>query len=113
TKGLNARLIGNISVQVGEGVTGASAKAGKPISVYDIWADNRFRYVPALEEDSSRSMLSVQIILFTREKLVGVINVQSRNYRNWTTEEIRFVEMVAGEIALAIENARLYQQTDE
>ncbi len=112
-KGLNARLIGNVMVQVGEGVTGASAKAGKPISVYDIWADSRFRYVPALEEDSSRSMLSVPIILFTREKLVGVINVQSRSYRNWTTEEIRFVEMVAGEIALAIENARLYQQTDE
>ncbi|MEI6043976.1 MAG: GAF domain-containing protein [Chloroflexota bacterium] len=112
-KGLNARLIGNVTAQVGEGVTGASAKVGKPISVYDIWADSRFRYVPSLEEDTSRSMLSVPIILFTREKLVGVINVQSRSYRNWTTEEIRFVEMVAGEIALAIENARLYQQTDE
>lgn len=112
-RGLNPHLIGQVHVQVGEGVTGASAKVGKPISVYDIWADTRFRYVPSLEEDSSRSMLSVPIILFTREKLVGVINVQSRSYRNWGTEEIRFVEMVAGEIALAIENARLYQQTDE
>lgn len=112
-KGLNPRLIGNVRVQVGEGVTGASAKEGKPISVYDIWADSRFRYVPSLNEDSSRSMLSVPIILFTREKLVGVINVQSRSYRSWTTEEIRFLEMVAGEIAMAIENARLYQHTDE
>ncbi len=112
-KGLNQRSIGNVWVQVGEGVTGASAKEGKPISVYDIWADSRFRYVPQLNEDTSRSMLSVPIILFTREKLVGVINVQSRNYRSWTTEEIRFLEMVAGEIAMAIENARLYQQTDE
>lgn len=58
-------------------------------------------------------MLSVPVILFTREKLVGVINVQSRTYRNWNNEEIRFLEMVAGEIAMAIENARLYQQTDE
>ena len=112
-KGLNQRAIGNIRVQVGEGVTGASAKEGKPISVYDIWADARFRYIPTLDEDSSRSMLSVPVILFTREKLVGVINVQSRSYRSWTTEEIRFLEMVAGEIAMAIENARLYQQTDE
>lgn len=112
-KGLNPRAIGTVHVQVGEGVTGASAKEGKPISVYDIWADSRFRYVPNLNEDSSRSMLSVPVILFTREKLVGVINVQSQNYRNWTTEEIRFLEMVAGEIAMAIENARLYQQTDE
>ncbi len=112
-KGLNPRAIGTVRVQVGEGVTGASAKEGKPISVYDIWADSRFRYVPALHEDTSRSMLSVPVILFTREKLVGVINVQSRTYRSWTTEEIRFLEMVAGEIAMAIENARLYQQTDE
>ncbi len=112
-KGLNPRSIGTVRVQVGEGVTGASAKEGKPISVYDIWADSRFRYVPTLNEDSSRSMLSVPIILFTREKLLGVINVQSRSYRSWTTEEIRFLEMVAGEIAMAIENAQLYQLTDE
>jgi len=112
-QGLNQRSIGNVEVLVGEGVTGAAAKEGKPISVYDIWADNRFRYVPQLKEDSSRSMLSVPIILYTREKLVGVINVQSKTYRSWTTEEVRFLEMVAGEIALAIENARLYQQTDE
>jgi two-component system, sensor histidine kinase PdtaS len=112
-KGLNPHAIGNVTVQIGEGVTGASAKEGKPISVYDVWSDSRFRYVPELNEESSRSMLSVPIILFTREKLVGVINVQSRSYRSWTTEEIRFLEMVAGEIALAIENAMLYQQTDE
>jgi two-component sensor histidine kinase/putative methionine-R-sulfoxide reductase with GAF domain len=112
-KGLNPRSIGQVRVRVGEGVTGASAKEGKPISVYDIWADSRFRYVEALQEDASRSMLSVPVILFTREKLVGVINVQSRTYRNWNNEEIRFLEMVAGEIAMAIENARLYQQTDE
>ncbi len=113
TKGLNPHAIGNVTVQLGEGVTGAAAKEGKPISVYDICADNRFTDVPPLHGDSSRSMLSVPIILFTREKLVGVINVESRSYRSWTTEETRFVEMVAGEIALAIENALLYQQTDE
>ena len=113
TKGLNPRSIGNVTVQVGEGVTGIAAKEGKPISVYDIYADSRFQNGLPLQEDSSRSMLSVPIILFTREKLVGVINVESRSYRSWTTEETRFVEMVAGEIALAIENARLYQQTDE
>ncbi len=112
-KGLNPHSIGNTTIKVGEGMTGAAAKEGKPIAVYDIWADSRFRYEPNLNEDSSRSMLSVPIILFTREKLIGVINVQSHTYRSWTTEEIRFLEMVAGEIAMAIENARLYQQTDE
>lgn len=112
-KGLNPHSIGNTFIKVGEGMTGAAAKEGKPIAVYDIWADSRFRYKPNLNEDSSRSMLSVPIILFTREKLIGVINVQSHTYRSWTNEEIRFLEMVAGEIAMAIENARLYQQTDE
>ncbi|NWJ46684.1 MAG: GAF domain-containing protein [Chloroflexi bacterium] len=111
--GLNQRSIGTMEVLLGEGITGIAAKEGRPISVYDMWADSRFQYSPQLEEDSSRSMLSVPIILYTREKLVGVIGVQSRIYRSWTTEEVRFLEMVAGEIALAIENSRLYQQTDE
>jgi two-component sensor histidine kinase len=111
--GLNQRSVGNVEVLLGEGITGAAAKEGKPISVYDMWADSRFQYIPQLDEDSSRSMLSVPIILYTREKLVGVIGVQSRTYRSWASEEVRFLEMVAGEIALAIENSRLYQQTDD
>src|SRR6266581_5738239 len=46
-------------------------------------------------------------------RLIGVINVQSSVPRDFTAEEINFVEVVAGIIAINMENGRLYEQTDE
>jgi GAF domain-containing protein len=65
-------------------------------------------------------MLAVPIVLFSAErfqfsadKLQGVINVQTIAPREFTQEEISFVETAAGELAFFIANAQLYQQTDE
>lgn len=102
-----------VVLQIGEGVTGWAALQGKPIAVRDAWSDPHFRYIPDLNEEDFRSQLSVPVILFSKERLQAVINIQTRDYRDFTREEIDFLEMVAGEIAMAIENARLYQETDD
>ena len=52
------------------------------------------------------------MVLFTNEKLVGVIDVHTFEECDFSDNEIKFLETVAGEIAIAIENARLYEQTD-
>lgn len=111
--GLSPRVIGHARMLLGEGITGWAAQSGKPVAVPDAWADPRFKYIPESGEESYRSMLSVPIILFTVHKLVGVLNVQTTQVREWTSDEIAFVETVGGQVALAIENARLYHQTDD
>ena len=58
-------------------------------------------------------MLSVPIILFTVNKLIGVLTLQEKVVREFTEDEIAFTETVSGQIAIAIENARLYEMTDE
>lgn len=114
TKGLNPGAVGNVSVRIGEGITGTAAKEGKPVALREAWADPRFRYVYGLNEEPYHSMLSVPIILYTPlQKLVGVLNIQTQAPKDFSREEISFVETVAGQIAIAIENARLYQQTDQ
>jgi two-component sensor histidine kinase len=58
--------------------------------------------------------MSVPVIFFgTAERLIGVISVQSAEPREFTHEERNFVEVVAGIIAINIENGRLYETTDE
>jgi two-component sensor histidine kinase len=111
--GLSPDVIGRARMLMGEGITGWAAQIGKPVAVPDAWADPHFKYIPESGEESYRSMLSVPIILFTVHKLVGVLNVQTIQVREWTADEIAFVETVGGQIALAIENARLYHQTDD
>ncbi len=111
--GLSQRVIGRARMLLGEGITGWAAQTGKPVAVADAWADPHFKYIPGSDEEPYRSMLSVPIILFTVHKLVGVLNLQTKAAREWSNDETSFVETVAGQVAMAIENARLYRQTDD
>ena len=113
TRGLSAKAVGKVQLRRGQGVTGLAAEQGKPVAVRAARTDPRYVTLPLLGEEAYHSILAVPIVLFTAErKLVGVITVESREERDFGQREINFLETVAGEIAIAIENARLYQQTD-
>ncbi|HKP51959.1 MAG TPA: GAF domain-containing protein [Chloroflexia bacterium] len=112
TSGPNQEAVGKIHLRLGEGITGWAAMVGKPLAVTDAWDDTRFKYIPALQEDRTVSMLAVPVVLFTKEKLVGVITAHTFDAREFTDNETKFLETVAGEMAITIENARLYEQTD-
>ncbi|HET9224129.1 MAG TPA: GAF domain-containing protein, partial [Roseiflexaceae bacterium] len=120
TRGLNPAAIGQFRLPLGDGINGWAAKEGKPIAVRDVRQDSRFHVEPSLGEEPFRSMLAVPIVLFSAErfhfaadKLQGVIAVQTNGPRDFSDDEINFVETVAGELAFFIANAQLYQHTDE
>ncbi len=120
TRGLNRAAIGQVVSKLGVGVTGWAAQLGHPVAVHDVWQEPRFNVEPQLGEETFRSMLAVPIVLFSAErfqfsadKLQGVITVQTIGPRDFSQEEISFVEVAAGELAFFIANAQLYQQTDE
>ena len=113
TTGLSSDAVGRVHLNLGEGVTGWAAQHGEPVALENAWEDPRFVYLPELKEDAFRSMLSVPVILFTVNKLIGVLNLQNREPRHFSSEEVAFVETVCGQIAIAIDNARLYIQIDE
>lgn len=120
TRGLNAAAIGQVRIELGDGVTGVAAKEGRPVSVHDVYNDARFMREPMLAEEAFRSLLAVPIVLFSAErfhvgadKLQGVITIQTNGPRDFSPEEINFVETVAGELAFFIVNAQLYQQTGD
>ena len=113
TSGLNPAAVGSMSLEIGEGIAGTAAQEGRPVAIRDGWLDPRFKVVPDLQEEPYHGMLSVPIILFTVNKLIGVLTLQEKVVREFTEDEIAFTETVSGQIAIAIENARLYEMTDE
>jgi two-component sensor histidine kinase len=113
TRGLTPDAVGRVRLRLGDGGTGWAARAGKPLALSNGWTDDRFLHVPALGEEQTRAILAVPIVFFTKLKLVGVITLQSFGERNFTERDINFLETVAGEVAIAIENARLHRYTDE
>lgn len=112
TTGLNSDQIGKVGLQLGEGISGAAAERGHPIAVRDAWADPRFKVLPALDERRFRSMLAVPITLANPSRLLGVLTVRSLQYRDFQRGEIEFIETAAEQLATALWNAILHQQTD-
>lgn len=120
THGLNTAAVGQVRLAMGYGVTGWAAREGHPVAVRDVRLEPRFHAETVLGEEPFLSMLAVPIVLFSAErfhmiadKLQGVITIQTYGPRDFASEEINFVETVAGELAFFIVNAQLYQQTDE
>lgn len=102
------------TLRLGEGYSGWVADKGRPLLVRDALADGQFATEARAYGPEYRGLMALPIIYFGNvERLIGVINVQSSEARDFTSEEMNFVEVVAGIIAINIENGRLYEQTDE
>lgn len=101
-------------LHLGEGYSGWVADKGTPLLVHDALTDTNFAIEARASGQEFRGLLSVPVIFFGAvERLIGVISLQTLEPRDFTTEEIDFVEVVAGIIAINSENGRLYEQTDE
>ena len=100
--------VGRISLHVGEGLTGWVAKERRAIVIgRQACADPRFKAFQQLPEDRYEAFLWVPIT--TRDRLVGVINVQHRAPHRYSPDTVALVETIGGLVGGAIANARLYE----
>ncbi len=103
-------LVGQVELSVGEGVAGWVAGHGQPVVIVDNkTADPRYRYIPALRGEEYTSMVSVPVVT-PLGHLVGVLNVHTRQRREFTPADVELLRSVAGLVAGAIENARLHRR---
>ncbi|MGH9701856.1 MAG: SpoIIE family protein phosphatase [Candidatus Acidiferrales bacterium] len=92
-------------IPIGGGIIGAAAATGQPVRVSDVRNDPR--YINAL--DAVQSELAVP--LMQQGKVVGVLDIESRQLDYFTPEQTNILVLVASRIASAIENAQLFERT--
>ena len=97
-------LAENLRIPVGQGITGTAAATGRSVRVSDTSKDSR--YINAI--DSVRSELAVPLMM--QGKCVGVRDIQSRHIDYFTRDQQNILTLLASRLAVAIENARLFQQ---
>ncbi len=110
TNGLNENMIGKVTMDVGEGITGSVAESRRPAVVSEVSKDPRWKWVPGLDEDRFHSMASVPIEAGPR--LVGVINVQSTERREFDSGDIDFLRAIAAQVAGILERSELQRRTE-
>ena len=115
----HAGEIGNLRMQVGEGVTGWVVE-NKSVVVLgsNASSDWRFKRLDPLVEDTYEAFCSIPLI--TGGEVIGVVNVHHRDKHDHTAEEISLLTFVGEQMAGALtrakllnENARLVEETQE
>jgi two-component system, NarL family, sensor kinase len=102
--------VGNVSLRLGEGVTGWVASHRLPVIIAaDKEADPRYRYFPELRGREFTSMASVPMAS-APGGLVGVLNVHNRVRRDFTERDVRLLTSIGSLVAGALHQARLHRQ---
>ncbi len=112
TVGLNQDVIGRLAIRSDAGITGLAASSRQTQIAVNARDHPAYFTYPIVGEDRYTSQVSIPLLLREPERLVGVLNIQSIDERLFDQDEITFLETAAGELSIAIENARLYSQTD-
>jgi len=94
-----------------ESIAGWVALHRQPVIVTDVRQDNRFfRNIDQMVQFTTRSIVAVPMI--TQDKLIGVLEVINKRSDTFTALDQEVLMVLASQAAVAIENARLFHQSD-
>ncbi len=91
-------------IRKGEGLVGAAATSREPIIVADVRTDPR--YIKVVED--ARSELVIPLLV--KDRCIGVLDLESPEIGAFTRQHVELLTPLASHAAVAIENARLYEE---
>ncbi len=109
-EGVSAAWVGR-ALRLGQGLAGRAIEAGQPVWSGDVLTDARVT-LPAwlrqqLEEEGLRAAMAVPVV--DHGEALGALTVADVAGRQFTAEELRLIVAFADQAALAIRNAKLYE----
>lgn len=112
SKNPHQELLDRLKLRIGQGITGWVAEHREPVAVArEAFKDPRFLRFNELPEDRYEAFLSVP--LFSRGRLVGVMNLQHREPHIHSPRDIRLLSTVGSLAGAEIELARLETQNSD
>jgi len=97
----------NHRLKIGEqGIVGYATSTGKPRIALDVGEDAVYFDNPDMPETRSEMALPLKV----SEEIVGALDVQSKEASAFSEEDVNVLTLLADQVGLAIENARLFDQ---
>jgi GAF domain-containing protein len=97
-------------LKIGEtGIVGYVTHSGQPRISLDVGSDAVYFNNPDLPDTRSECALPLKIA----GKIVGALDVQSTEANAFSSDDIEVLSILADQVALAIQNARLFEQTQQ
>jgi diguanylate cyclase (GGDEF)-like protein len=98
-----------ITLRYDQGLVGWVAGHGETVMANDVSQDARFMFTPLFPE--TRAEIAVPLTLGAR--CIGVLDVQSNIVNAFDKSDVVTLETLASQVAIALENARLYGEVQE
>jgi sigma-B regulation protein RsbU (phosphoserine phosphatase) len=98
------RVQGKLRVAASEGIVGAAATLKEPVVVPDVTVDPRYLMV----NPETRSELAIPMM--HKGKVIGVLDLESPQPNYFTADHVQTLSILAANLAVSLENARLYEQ---
>lgn len=105
--GLSKHYLAKGPVDLAHSALDHQALEGSPVYVSDAGQDSRFQYQEAARQEGIVSVLCVP--LEVRGEAIGVMRVYTNTVTVFHDDDVQFLSVLASLAALAIENARLYE----
>lgn len=96
-------------LRVGEGIVGRVTERGEHRVASDVGEDAVHFGNPDLPATRSEAALPLRV----RGETIGVLDVQSAESNAFSAEDVAVLQTLADQVAVAIQNARLFQQVEE
>jgi phosphotransferase system enzyme I (PtsP) len=93
TQGLKQEAVHKTRLAVGEGLIGDIAAHARPLALADAQSNPNFAYKPETGEEIFHSLMGVPILRGGR--VLGVLAVQNRSFREYDEEEIEALQTIA------------------
>jgi len=98
-----------IRLKRGEGIAGWVAENGEPVIIHDVQSDPRFfKDADSKSKFFTRDMICVPVK--TKDKILGVLQTINKQTDSFDNEDMEMLGALANQVAVAIENANLYQE---
>jgi Nif-specific regulatory protein len=103
-----AERLRQLRIPADKGIAGTAVQTGQSLLVPDVRRDGRF-YSEADQQTGGETRSIVCAPLHTPHGIIGVIECINKVHGAFTLADVTFLEALAGSIAVAIDNARLYE----
>ena len=94
-----------IRLKPGKGLVGAAVASEQPLIVNDLSADPRYiEFVPGMNSE-------IVVPLMHKSRPIGALNILSRHRDQFNQRDVAILRQFAAQVAIAIVNARLFEQS--
>ncbi len=108
TQSLDKDYLEKPAVKLGQSISGKAVMEQRTIRIKDVRLEKDFMFPELAKKLGLCSMLCVPMMI--KNKVIGVINSYTKQFHDFSDEEVKIMQTIALQTATAIENTRLLDE---